>query len=226
MQILIGIICFLIFIFTIYLLCKDDYILIRKNISMEQVFDFAFLGALMGLILSGIITFFAGNLRIPQPFSLFSGFTYSLTLFFFSSFLSFYIIGKNKKYPLGRMIDYVSISYLSALPLWYLLNTFFLKSPSIFIFLGLGIFYSFTGLLFWKYLLPGINKNKLREGTVSSFFMTLFAAAGLLSSVLLRIIDKKFTISLEDILLLLILIAGITIIIRIDRKVAFKRKTN
>lgn len=193
---------------------------------MEQVFDFSFLGTLMGLILTGLFSFLLDSIKIPSPFSYNSGLSFSLTIFFIGSFLSFYIIGKNKKYPLGRMFDYVSISYLSALPLWYLLNTIFLKSPVIYIFLVLGIFYTVTGFLFWKYLLPGINKNKLREGTVSSFFMTLFSSASLLAVVILRIVDKKFIISLEDLLLLLILIAGIIIIIRIDRKYAIKRKAN
>lgn len=224
MQIIIGIICFIIFIFTIYLLCKDDYVLIRKNISMEQIFDFAFLGTLMGLVLAGLFSFLLESIKMPAFLSYNSGPAYSLTVFFITGFVSFYIIGKNKKYPLGRIFDYISISYLSALPIWYLLNIVFLKTPVVYIFLGLGIFYTMTGFLFWKYLLPGINKNKLREGTVSSFFMTLFSSASLLSAVILRITEKKYILSVEDLLLLFILIAGIIIIIRIDRKYTVKRK--
>lgn len=193
---------------------------------MEQVFDFSFLGALMGLLLTSLFSFLLDSIKMPPPFSSNSGYTISLTVFFIGSFLSFYFIGKNKKYPLGRLFDYVSISYLSALPLWYLLSAYFQKNPGIFVFLGLGIFYTLTGFLFWKYLLPGINKNKLREGTVSSFFMTLFSSAGLLAAVIHRILINKFIISVEDLLLLIILVIGIIIIIRIDRKYAIRRKVN
>lgn len=52
MHILILIPAFLIFLYVIYKIVKDDYIFIRRNISLEQVFDIVFIIALICLIFS------------------------------------------------------------------------------------------------------------------------------------------------------------------------------
>src|ERR1700749_1968067 len=52
MQIVLFIPALLLFLYELYRLVKDDYIFIRKGISLEQSFDIAFITLWVGLFLS------------------------------------------------------------------------------------------------------------------------------------------------------------------------------
>ncbi|HEX8932403.1 MAG TPA: hypothetical protein VF810_04565, partial [Patescibacteria group bacterium] len=52
MQILLTIPAFFVFLFCLYKLIKDDYVFIRRNISLEQVFDIAIIIFLFSLAFS------------------------------------------------------------------------------------------------------------------------------------------------------------------------------
>src|SRR5216683_2730865 len=52
MQILIFIPALLVFLYTLYRLVKDDYVFIRKGISLEQSFDVAFITLWVSLFMS------------------------------------------------------------------------------------------------------------------------------------------------------------------------------
>ena len=57
MQIFILIPAFCFFLYYIYKLVKDDYVFIRKNISLEQVFDITFIVTWSSLFFSRLFFF-------------------------------------------------------------------------------------------------------------------------------------------------------------------------
>src|SRR5205085_1816494 len=119
MHIFILIPAFILFLYYLYKLVKDDYVFIRKNVSLEQIFDIAFL-------VLGASFFFARFFYLlfhfdyhQNPFILF--FTPGKGSFSFfglvvGSITTLYLIGKYKKIPLGRLFDFFTLALVVAMP--------------------------------------------------------------------------------------------------------------
>ncbi len=101
---------FLFFLFMLFVFCRDDFVLFRKNVDMEKVFNLAFLVGGMGLFFSRIfyvILFFKPVYLNPLAFLLFPyfpGLSLPGGLLGGSLFLAFLLRGK--KYPEGRLFDF------------------------------------------------------------------------------------------------------------------------
>ena len=44
--------CFIVFLFCLFVLSKDDFLFLKKNITLEQVFNIAFVAGLVGLFVA------------------------------------------------------------------------------------------------------------------------------------------------------------------------------
>src|SRR5256885_4366774 len=122
MELIILIPAFFIFLYTLYTLAKDDYILIRRNISAEDIFDISFLVGISSLIFSRFFYFLVHpftNQNIlflifstKGQFSLFGG--------FLGGVLVLYLISKYRRIPLGRVFDFFVFSFIVCLPFGFL----------------------------------------------------------------------------------------------------------
>ncbi len=185
MQILIGAICFFIFFYSLYILAKDDYILLRKNLILEQLFDFTFISLFFGLIVARIISVFFHPIS-GQNFIL-QVFTSKVTIFTMTGvvtgcIVAFYLIGRYRRLPIGLLFDFLTLSLLSSLSVWYLLNLFFIKTGVFIYYLIPGIFYLIISVIFWIYLRPRVISFKLKEGSLSSIFLLIFSFTSFLTS--------------------------------------------
>src|SRR5258706_5468218 len=101
--------CFFVFLYVLYYLAKDDFVIIRKDVSLESVFNLAFLAGIVSLVSSRVgFAIFSHNLNYFNPlvflaFPYFPGFSLtggivgmSLFVYFYSSF---------RKMPFGRILD-------------------------------------------------------------------------------------------------------------------------
>jgi len=227
MHILIGIFCLLIFLFSLYILGKDDYFLIRKNFFMEHLFDFIFAGIFFGILFARIVTVFIAVIEYQGRFaeiSVYLGKPFTMTEIVFGCILSFYIIGKYKKFPLGRLFDFIAYSFLVCLPLWYFLQIFFLKRTEALFHVGLGIFYAGVLIFFWKLLLPEMHRSKLRDGTLSSLLLLIYSFAGLAVSFIYRFRNPSLTFETQDLLLIFIFIVSLTFLFQTFRKRVIRRR--
>src|SRR5260221_12872221 len=106
MQILIFIPALLVFLYSLYRFVRDDYIFIRKGISLEQSFDIAFIILWIGLFASRFLYllfhFYSGENILYDFFSLKGG-EFSLTGGVIGGTIAIYLIGKYRKVPLGRL---------------------------------------------------------------------------------------------------------------------------
>jgi phosphatidylglycerol:prolipoprotein diacylglycerol transferase len=111
-------ICFFIFLFCLYLLARDDFILLRKSITLEQIFNYAFISALIALLSGRIMyVFFHPSLQYLNPlifliFIYFPGISVVGAIIGVIIFLFF--ISRKKKVPRGRIYDVFSLSFLTA----------------------------------------------------------------------------------------------------------------
>ncbi len=222
MQLLVGLFCFIVFLYCLYILGKDDYVLIRKNLSLEQLFDFAFIGVFTGIIFARIFSIIfhpinGGNF-VTQLFSL-SGTEYTMTGVVFGCMLAFYLIGKYRKLPIGHLFDFITLAFLSCLPIVYLLSIFFVNRNELVYYLILGIFYLVCQMFFWKFLLPRIISNRLRAGTMSGYFFLVFSVVSLLASFINKFGNPSLEFDVEDFLLVGILLGSIVFLLRNERRI-------
>jgi prolipoprotein diacylglyceryltransferase len=180
MEVLILIPALLLFLFFLYKLSADDHVLIRKNISLEQMFDVAFSTFWISLIISRIYYFIFEAKQVGNLFIAF--FTtqggLSLTGAMVSAVASLYLISKYKKVPLGRLFDFFALSLLFALPVGYVgITLFHLKDKLILIipYLVCAVVYLTAAILFRKFLYPKLLNRTLKEGNISLYFLLLFS---------------------------------------------------
>ena len=217
MILVIGFFCLLVFLYSLYILGKDDYYLMKKNFFIDHLFDFTLAGIISGFCVGRIVSFFV---KVANR----GGFFYNIFSvrdipFFLNDLvlgciLAFYAIGKYKKIPIGHLFDFISLAFLTCLPLWYISDAFYVKRNQLIIYIVLGICYLFTTVVFWKILLPRIISSKHKEGSLSSLFLIIFSFLTLAASFTYKIFSNAFVLGTEDILLLGMFLGGFVYLFR------------
>lgn len=121
---------FLVFLFVLYIHSRDDFTFLRRNLTLEKLFDIVFLSTGVGLIFSRIayVVFHPSSSYInPLVFLLVPYFPgLSLSGFLLGSITSVYMIAVRGKLPIGRLYDIVSLACLFAFATYGLLEAGFL----------------------------------------------------------------------------------------------------
>jgi hypothetical protein len=220
MQFLIFLPALLLFLYELYHLVKDDYIFIRKGISLEQSFDIAFITLWISLFVSRLTYLLfhittVGNI-FYDFFSLKKG-SFSLTGAVIGGAITLYLLGKYKKLPLGRLYDFLSLSFLYTLPLVFLANAIFVtKNQLLSVFLN-AIIYFVLLLFFVQFLYPKIMNRTLKEGMLAVLFLLLFSIIALTTSLLTSLKNIQSFVNPENIVLVMIFIFSIILLIRQER---------
>lgn len=190
--ILVLLACLFVFLFCIHFLSHDDFVLLRKDISIEKVFNLSFLTFTVGLFFARFLYAFFYNINLflkPLDFILFPYFPgLSLTggVLGGAVFLIYYL--KIKKMPLERLLDFFSISILSALPVGYL-GYFLFMLPKTFVWDAIILMIAYTGFFvaFIKFLcFDLLLKGKLKDGTIGTLFLISFSLMSLLDGIITR----------------------------------------
>lgn len=228
MNYLVGIICFLIFLYSLYILVKDDYVLIRKNLSLDQIFDFAIGGIIIGFIIAKILTVIF-NLQIDKnifiQFYSFNKFDLSLTSFVFGCLISFYLIGKRRKFPIGRLFDFLTLAFISSLPVGYLISVFIVNKNEIIYYFALGIIYIVLHFIFWRYIYLKMVSAKIKEGTICSLFFLVFSVVTFTADLVNNIILTSLKFDSDYILLACIFIVSLYYLLINERRRILRKKT-
>lgn len=228
MDIFIDIISFFIFLFALFFLAYDDFVVLRKDISTEKIFNLAFLTAFFALFSARFFyvfshpsqTFFSllGFLLFPYfpGMSLVGGLTGGAIFLF--------LYCKLKKLPFERFFDFFSMSFLIAMPFGLLmhivLNFFNISNYQ-------KILFVFTVLLlavFSKFILPKTISGKLKDGTLGYIFTCSFPLIIFIS----RIIENPInflSILRSNFLLIIIFIISVIFLLRkeVFEKIIFKK---
>ncbi|MBP9719006.1 MAG: prolipoprotein diacylglyceryl transferase [Candidatus Levybacteria bacterium] len=171
-------VCFIIFLFTLFVLCRDDFVLFKKNVDMEKVFNVAFLVGLVGLFFSRVvyvILFFKPLFLHPLVFFLFPYFPgLSLPGGLLGGSLALLFFLKGKKYPEGRLFDFFILSATIAIIIGEIVM-------SIVLYVGtkqLAIAYIVDAVvlfLIFLFTFRVFKKHTLKEGGVGLFLMMLMS---------------------------------------------------
>lgn len=227
--ILVLVTCFLIFLFCLYLLANDDFVLLRKDVSTEKVFNIAFLVAIFSLISSRVLFIVlnpSSNFLNPLVFFLFPYFPgLTLTGGAIGGIIAFFILAKRGKFPTARLFDFFSISFLSPMALGFL-GYFLLSKSKFFSFhdIGLIVVYLALFVVFLKILLPRLLNGQLKEGTIGIIFLICFSIISLVENLVGRVGKNIFNLGVEDIILFLVLFVSLVFLFRQEKLLAKIKK--
>ncbi len=215
------IICLFVFLYCVYLLANSDFIFLRKDVTMERLFNIIFLGSLCSLFFARFFygLFYAKNILV-NPF-IFLLFPYFPGLSMLGGVLGtgvvFLFLATRPKntLPLGRMSDFFSIAFLVTLPVGLL--GYFMFSEDNFPAIKAGslvVVYLILFLIFLRFLLPQLLNGKFKEGTISFLFLISFAVVSLASNAFPAISVLDFFKNIENIMFILVLISSTVLVFR------------
>lgn len=119
MQYVILLISLFIFLFTLFALSREDFVLFRRNVDMEKVFNIAFLTLGIGLFFARLVfvtLYFKPVYLNPLAFVLFPYFPgLSLAGGLLGASIGLAVLLRGKKYPEGRLFDFFILSFTVAL---------------------------------------------------------------------------------------------------------------
>lgn len=217
MQIVVLLPAFILFLYYIYKLVKDDYVFIRKNISLEQVFDISFIIAVISLFFSRLFFFIFHPQLGQQIFSTFFA-THVGGLSLFGGLIgaagSLYIIGKYKKIPLGRLFDFFTLALVVSLPVGFLGAATLAKDFALLSYLGNAIVYLIFAVFCVKYVHPKLTSRELKEGNLQIVFFVFISVVLLINATLLREEGKITLVSIESIVLAVFFLLSLVLFLK------------
>lgn len=219
--ILILFLCFFIFLYVVYFLSHDDFVILRADVQMEKIFNAAFLFGFSALFFSRII-YVVSN---PEPifFSLlgFILFPYfpglSLMGGILGGFGFSYIYFKSRFLPLGRLMDFFSMAFVSSFPVG-LIGALVLSQQNLSWSFTAPIIFSLIYLfIFIRFVLPFTLNSKLKDGTLCLIFFSSFP----LLNIAIRTItaNMRFILDLESVLSFSLFIASFAILLKQEKLV-------
>jgi len=213
--IVILLVSFFIFLFFLYFVSHDDFVLIRRDITPDNIFNAAFLLVPVALFSSRLfyaISHPSTNFFNPLYFLLFPYFPgLSLLGGVLGGGLFLYAIFKVRKMPTARLLDLFTLSFLASMPFgvigYYILASYnFLSFNVIFTIVSYIVLFS----IFVFFLFPRFSKGRVEEGNMVILFLIAFSAISILDSVA----EGKFSISGEIIILFILLISSTALYVR------------
>jgi len=228
MQLLIIIlaISLIVFLFCLHVLAKEDLIFVRKNITMEILFNIAFYTIGVGLLCSRLV-------YVIEHFSL--GFLNPLVFFLFPYFpglslaggvggaLVFTLMYKAKKYPTGRIFDFFSMAFLAALPVGFFGQGLLMGMQDRFSGIFMPIIFLITLVFFVKILFPLNTRGEIEDGSLGFLFVVVFSLTTLISLIVRAKNIVELFIQLDVILLIILLIFSFIMLLVREKHISFRR---
>ncbi len=210
-------ICFFLFLYILYVVSKDDFLIIRKDIPMESIFNAAFLTAFISLLFSRffyVIFNFNPVFKSPLGFLVFPYFPgLYLAGGIIGGVLSLMLYLSYKKLPIKRIFDFFSISLLAVLPLAVLGNGLLSNINNFILPLILFFVYLVVAIIFLKLIFPYAQRNRLKEGSLGALSLIAISILGFLTN-LIQFWGKLGIFEKDSLLWALIFIASVVAIVR------------
>lgn len=198
-----------VFFLSLFTLARDDYILLRKNVTLENVFNVGFLvlfAALLSARFVYVVLHFKSLFLHPLVFLVifyYPGLSLTGGILGAVAFLFGYCIVR--RFPSGRLFDLFSVSFL-----WMLAAGFVLaivirlvkKVPFVWFHIAPAALFVLITIVFAAFLIPVYRRGRLRDGSLGLLFLiSLFLASCVMSffgtgSLLSRVMNHETIILL------------------------------
>jgi hypothetical protein len=220
--------CFFIFMYFLYFLAHDDFLIVRKNISLEKIFSMAILTSLVSFFFARF--FFTVFNPKPEYFNplIFLAIIYSPGLSLVGGIVGgtvfIYLYAKINKIPFGRIFDLFIMSFIGVLPIGFLITYIILLGKTTILFNIVFIFSVFIFFLFTKLIFPFSSKGEIKDGTLGLIFIALLSFIYFTVKLFLNVKTFSF-LSFENIFLLITLFSSLVLILNqeiIDKYISKK----
>jgi prolipoprotein diacylglyceryltransferase len=207
--------CLFIFLYCVYVLANDDFIFLRRDVTMEKIFNIIFIGSLASLLVARIFYGISVKSIFVSPFTFllipyFPGLSLLGGVVGIGIYLFFIVKRRENSFPLERMCDFFSIAFLISLPVGFLGYLLFSEGSAEMIKLGAQAFvYLGLFIIFLKFFLPKLLSGKFKEGTITLFFLIFFSLVNLIANAFLEINALEYLKNFENIILILIFLLSI-----------------
>jgi len=227
--IIILILCLIIFLFGLHVLAKEDLVFVRKNITLEILFNLAFFAFGIGLFSSRLIYV----LLHPSP-----GFLNPLVFFLFPYFPGLSLIGgvggavvfvllyKRRKFPTDRIFDFFAMAFLGALPFGFFGVQMLLGMSDLFVGVVMPIIFFLTLFFFVKVLLPLNSRGEIRDGSLGFLFLLIFSFTLFLARIVHEKNDLQVLIQIDTLLLLVLFITSLIVLIMKEKGLSLPKRTS
>ncbi len=212
----IQIICFLIFLYNIYYFSHEDFVITRRDIPTEKIFNMAFLAGFVFLFSSR----FFYVLFNPLPKFLnaigFIAYPYLPGLSIIGAvaatplFLALYF--RAKKLPIGKMLDLFAVSFLGVLPLGFFLIFLKQMGKTDLIFNVLFISSFILLILFKKIIYRFSESGEIKDGSFTLIFIAVFSLIYFLVRLFVNL-DNFVFFKIENIFLFITIFSSIVLLI-------------
>lgn len=207
----------ILFLFRLYHLGNDDYVLAKKNITLDEVFNAAIFCSLVSLLFSRIFFVFMNPEPVflnPLGFLLFPYFPgLSLTGALIGGILALFFYCRKRKIPRARVFDFFSMSFIFVLPFGFI-GYFILSQDFTTGNIVKFILYCLILVASNIYLYPKASTLEIKDGTISALFLVFFSLISLLAGAVDHPGISYFISHRENFILLLILIFSIGVILK------------
>lgn len=218
----------LIVLFSLYILSHEDFVLIRKNISVERIFNMAVIAFVVSFFFARFFyVLFNFNSKFLNPFTFFV-FPYfpglSLPAAVLGGSLFVLLYAHKHKMPVFRIFDFFLLSFLSVLPLGFLISYLPFLQKKVFVNneLFLLIIYILILFIFIKILLPRMQRGELKEGSLGFLVLIFFPLLSLIQNII-GIKDFINIITPDNIVLFLLLIFSSFFFLRQENIIRLKK---
>lgn len=212
--ILVILICLFIFLYCLYVLANDDFIFLRRDVSMEKIFNIIFLGSLVSLFASRLFYGFSHTGIFANPlvfllFPYFPGLSLLGAVVGVGAVFLFLATRRKDKIPLGRLADFFSIAFLISLPVGFIGYFMFSEGGVLLInLISQAAAYFVLFIIFLKFFLPQLLNGKFKEGTITFIFLISFCLVTLISNAFPTIAVLDYFKNFENLILIVGFVAS------------------
>lgn len=213
---LILIICFVVFLYNLYYVSHEDFLIVRKDITTDKIFNLAFVAGFVALLFARI--FFVifnpaqqflniiGFMAFPYfpGLSLIGGITGGLVCTAFYS--------KAKKLPIGKIIDLFTISLVGVLPIGFLLFFIGFWGKVSLDFNALFIAAFIISLILIKVIYKFSTRGEIKDGSFSLIFLSSFSLIYFLINLFTNLKNFSF-FELENIFLFVVIFSSLILLV-------------
>jgi len=215
-MLLVLLICFLLFLYIIYYLSRDDFVLTRKDVPVVKVFSAVFLTLIIALFSARLIFVLSNPAPVLlNPLGFLAFYNYaglSLIGAIAGAEIFIYFYCQYQKMPVGKIFDLFILAFIGVLPIG-LIGNFILSFGKVELIENLLFIFSlFLLLLFGKIIYPFSAKGEIKDGSLGFIFVALFSLLYFLTKLFLNIKDFSF-LNPENVLLLVMLFSSLILLL-------------
>lgn len=218
--ILVLLVCLFTFLYCVFVLSNDDFIFLRRDVTMEKLFNIVFLASFVSLFGARLFYGFSAVKIFANPLKFllipyFPGLSLLGGVVGIGAYLLFLLRRRDNLLPIARISDFFSLAFLISLPIGFVgFLLFSEKSISFIKPAAQALAYFVLFITFITLFLPRLLNGKFKEGTITFLFLISFSIVSLVSNAFFKIHILEYFKNFENIILILIFGTSLIMLIR------------